>query len=299
MMKTAIMEMRRYHQGVLSLGLPVLRNLVLITAGSIIYCYGMNAIMMPARLFSGGLTGVAILLTYRFPSIDLGQVYLLLNLPMLMLGWFTISKRFIAYSIYGIAVFSLAASIVHPPPLNLSDPLLAALAAGVVCGLGNGLILRSLGSAGGMDILAIFLNKRWGARIGSVYFAANAAVILAGGYFHELNAALYSTILLFVGGSVINSVIGGFNARLSLIVVSDRWEAIAELILKRFNRGVTFLDGEGAYSRMPKRVIFTITTRTELSRIKEMIFREDGNAFVVVNNTLEVLGQRHGSQRVY
>jgi uncharacterized membrane-anchored protein YitT (DUF2179 family) len=279
--------------------LPVLRNLGQIAAGSVVFVYGMNAIMIPAKLFSGGLTGVAILLSYQFTWLDVGMVYLLLNIPLLILGWVSISRRFIAYSLFGIIFFSFTATVIRPPVVELADPLLSALLSGVVCGAGCGLILRSLGSAGGMDILAVYLNKRYGVKIGTILFVANTMVIVAGIYCSDLNAALYSTLLLFISGHVVNVVVSGFNARMTVMVISDQSEPIARDVLERLNRGVTFLDGEGAYSRKPKRVILTVTTLTDLPKLKEMIFSHDANAFVVINNTLEVIGQRQCAPRFY
>jgi uncharacterized membrane-anchored protein YitT (DUF2179 family) len=272
---------------------------LLISSGCIIFAYGMNAVMVPAKLFSGGLAGIAMIIGYRVPSIDLGQVYLLLNVPLIVLGWVTISRRFIAYTGFGIVFFSAVASILKPAPVILADPLLAALLGGVICGFGCGLILKSIGSAGGLDILAIYLNRRFGLRVGTLAFAANAAVIIAGGWILDLNLALYSIILLFTCGWVTNTVVSGFNARMALIIVSDHSAIIARELLDSFNRGVTFLDGEGGYSKSPKRVILTVTTVTEVPKIKEMIFANDPKAFVVINNTFEVLGQRHGALKVY
>jgi uncharacterized membrane-anchored protein YitT (DUF2179 family) len=259
----------------------------------------MNAVMIPARLFSGGLAGIAIIIGYQVPSIDLGMLYLLLNVPLIVLGWVFISRRFIAYTILGTAFFSLAASLLRPKVVILADPLLAALLGGVICGFGCGLILKSIGSAGGLDILAIYLNRRFGIRVGTVAFAANASVIIAGGWMLDLNLALYSIILLFTCGWVTNAVVSGFNARMALIIVSDESDIIARELLGKFNRGVTFLNGEGGFSKRPKRVILAVTTVTEVPKIKEMIFATDPKAFVVINNTFEVLGQRHGAIKVY
>jgi uncharacterized membrane-anchored protein YitT (DUF2179 family) len=272
---------------------------LLISSGCIIFAYGMNAVMVPAKLFSGGLAGIAMIIGYRVPSIDLGLVYLLLNVPLIVLGWVTISRRFITYTGFGIVFFSAVASILKPAPVVLTDPLLAALLGGVICGFGCGLILKSIGSAGGLDILAIYLNRRFGLRVGTLAFAANAAVIIAGGWILDLNLALYSIILLFTCGWVTNTVVSGFNARMALIIVSDNSAIIARELLDNFNRGVTFLDGEGGYSKSPKRVILTVTTVTEVPKIKEMIFANDPKAFVVINNTFEVLGQRYGALKVY
>jgi uncharacterized membrane-anchored protein YitT (DUF2179 family) len=255
--------------------------------------------MIPARLFSGGLTGIAMVIGYQVPSIDLGLVYLMLNVPLIVMGWVLISRRFIAYTLFGTAFFSLTASFLQPQPVILADPLLAALLGGVICGFGSGLILKSIGSAGGLDILTIYLNRRFGIRVGTVAFSANALVIVVGGWMLDLNLALYSIILLFTCGWVTNAVVSGFNARMSLIIVSDNADIIARELLSNFNRGVTFLDGEGGFSKRPKRVILTITTVTEVPKIKEMIYTNDPKAFVVINNTFEVLGQRHGALKIY
>lgn len=278
---------------------PLVENLVLLMLGSLVFVFGMNAVMIPAKLFSGGLTGIAILLAYAYPWMNVGVLYLLLNIPLIMIGWLTISKRFVGYTLFGTFFFALAARFWNPPEIYLNDTLLASLLAGVICGAGSGLILRSLGSAGGLDILSIYLNKHFGLRIGTTVFAANAAIIMAGAYFHNLQAALYSIILLFISGSVINTIVSGFNARMALIVVSDSAEPIAREILQSFNRGVTFLDGQGGFSHRPKKVILSVTTLTELPKIKEMVFSHDPQAFVIINNTLEVLGQRHGRLRQY
>jgi uncharacterized membrane-anchored protein YitT (DUF2179 family) len=278
---------------------PAVREITMIVVGCIVFTYGMNAVMIPARLFSGGLAGIAMIIGYQVPSIDLGMVYLLLNVPLIVLGWVFISRRFIAYTIFGTAFFSLAASMLRPKAVILSDPLLAALLGGVICGFGCGLILKSIGSAGGLDILAIYLNRRFGIRVGTVAFAANASVIVAGGWMLDLNLALYSIILLFTCGWVTNTVVSGFNARMALIIVSDKSDIIARELLGKFNRGVTFLNGEGGFSKCPKRVILAVTTVTEVPKIKEMIFAADPKAFVVINNTFEVLGQRHGAIKVY
>lgn len=274
-------------------------NLVLICGGSLIYVYGMNSVLVPSRLFTGGVTGVAILINYHLPAVNIGLSYFLLNIPLAVLGWATISRRFIAYTILGMAFFSIVAGLLRLPALPLDDPLLSALLAAVICGVGNGMVLRSSGSIGGIDILAIFLNKRLGLRIGTLMFAANALVILAGAYLHDLALSLYSMIFLFASSQVINIVVTGFNTRKQVMVVSRQHEAVRELILQRIGRGVTLFNAEGGYSGEPKRVLLTITTLTELPRLKEGVLAIDPDALIVINDTLEVIGNRLGVIKQY
>lgn len=274
-------------------------NLTLICVGSIICVIGMNGLLIPFNLLSGGLVGISILFHYLLPFMDIGWIYFFLNIPFAVLGWCTISRRFMAYTLFGMLFFSFAAATIHPEFPQIKDPMLAAIFAGVICGFGGGLILRSIGSAGGMDILAIYLNKRFGFRIGAINFAFNAGILTAGAFLYDIQMLLYSVISLYAGSRVVDAVLTGFNSRKSLMVISDRAGEIADKILADKGRGVTFLKGEGAFTHTEKKVIFTITAMTELSKMKELVFTIDPNAFLVVNDTLEVLGSRHGRGRVY
>lgn len=292
------------HQALLSGKLSaawkqVLTNLALISAGCIIFVLGMKGLLIPKGFLSGGLVGVALIFHYIFPWIDVGLAYFILNIPLAILGWFGVSGRFLLYSLFGACFFSLMAHLIRPEPVQLHDPILAALFAGVICGLGAGLILKSVGSAGGLDILAVYLNKRFGLRIGPLVFAANTVVLSAGAVIFDLEKALYSIIFLYTNAKVIDLVLAGFNRRKSLLIISDRPRDIAERILKKVNRGVTVLKGQGAYSGLERDVLFTVAPVTELSRLKQSIFEIDPNAFVVINDTMEVIGKRHGKIKTY
>jgi len=277
----------------------VLFNLFLITGGIIIFVIGMNSILIPNKLLGAGVSGVAMIIHYLFSSVDVGITYFLLNIPLILLGWFSISKRFMLYTVFGMAFFSLAAAVLKTPPVPLEDPILVAVFGGVVCGAGAGIVLRSLGSAGGVDILAIYVNKQFGLRPGLTSFFVNGLIILTGVYFFSLKIALYSLIYVFTSSKTLDAVLTGFNQRLSTMVISDKYREISEEIFRQVNRGVTFLQAQGGYSGIPKKVIFTITTLTELPKLKNVIFSIDPKAFVVVNSTLEVIGQRHGTRKVY
>jgi len=277
----------------------VLFNLFLITGGIIIFVIGMNSILIPNKLLGAGVSGVAMILHYLFSSVDVGITYFLLNIPLILLGWLSISKRFMLYTVFGMAFFSLAAAVLKTPPVPLEDPILVAVFGGVVCGAGAGIVLRSLGSAGGVDILAIYANKQFGLRPGLTSFFVNGLIILTGAHFFSLEIALYSLIYVFTTSKALDAVLTGFNQRLSTMIISDKYQEIAKEIFEKINRGATFLQAQGAYSGNPKEVIFTITTLTELPKLKNVIFSIDPKAFVVVNSTLEVIGQRHGTRKVY
>jgi uncharacterized membrane-anchored protein YitT (DUF2179 family) len=274
-------------------------NIFLLTVGNLIYAAGINSIIIPQHFLSGGVIGIALIVHYFFPILNTGVVYFILNIPLFILGWFSISRKFILYSAYGTVSLSAITAFCHFGVLSIANPILAAILGGIVCGAGCGIILRSQGSAGGLDILAIYLNKRFSLRIGNTNMLVSGMILAAGAIFLNFEAALYSLIFVFTSGKVLDSVLTGFNQRKILFIVSDRHEAIAEQILTKLHRGVTFLEGTGGYSGQEKKVILTIITLTELSKLKQIVFDVDPSAFVIVNDTLEVIGHKHGELRVY
>jgi uncharacterized membrane-anchored protein YitT (DUF2179 family) len=273
-------------------------NLGLIVLGSLIYVIGMKSILIPAQLLSGGVTGIAVLLYYLFSGVNVGLLYFLLNIPLIIIGWIHISRRFMIYTVMGIITFSVMASFIELSPPDITDPILSALYSGVICGTGGGIILRSLGSAGGLDVLAVVLNKKYGVRPGSILSLINILIIGTGAFFHDFEMSLYSIIFVYTSSKIIDAVLTGFNRRKSMMIISDQSEKIAQEILVREDRGVTFFNGTGAYSGRNKKVIFTILNLTELPKMKELVFNIDPNAFMVINDTLEVLGKRHGKLKV-
>ena len=274
-------------------------NLFLITLGSAIFAIGLNAVLIPQNFVSGGAVGVSLILFYIFPIYNPGLLYFLVNIPLIVLGWFTISRTFMIYTTVGMSVFSLVSGVVAPRFPPIEDPILAAVFAAIICGVGSGIILRSRGSAGGFDILAVALSKKWGLRVGGTLTFLNVLVLSAGAIFFHLEIILYSFIYTYAMGKVIDAVITGFNQRKSILIVSDHADEIGRQILMRFDRGCTYLKGTGGYSGIEKKIIFSIITLTELPKMKELIFDLDPSAFMVVNDTLEVLGKRHGSLKVY
>lgn len=263
-------------------------DLMLIAAGSVIFVFGLNAILVQHQLIAGGLTGAAILLYHIEPRLEIGWWYLLLNLPLAWLGWYRIGRRFMLLTIFGIVFFSLAAVWIKPPAVAIQDPLLALLAAGVVCGLGAGLILRSAGSAGGLDILSVYLKNRFGFSIGAVGFTLNVLLLAAGSWLYSLEAALYSALFLFVCSRVVDAVMAGINPPRVMLVISDRADEVGQALVQQNNCRITFLKGEGGYSRGEKKVIYSVAPMMEIPKLKACVLREDPAAFVVVNAACEV-----------
>lgn len=273
-------------------------NLGLLTLGAVILGFAISAIAVPHGFISGGISGLGMLLYYTVGGPTPGVWYLILNVPVFILGWLTVSRRFFFYSLYGMAAVTVAIELVtFVAPIE--DPMLAALAGGTLFGAGAGIALRSLGSSGGMDIVAVFLNNRWNLRIGQISFFFNLILLTCGMAFLNVDRALFSLALLFVSALVADYFLALFNQRKMVLIISDRHEEIAQAVLKVIHRGATYLDGTGAYTGTPKKVLLTVVNNIQLKRLEEIVYTIDPNAFTIIGNTFNVLGKRFSRRKVY
>jgi uncharacterized membrane-anchored protein YitT (DUF2179 family) len=180
--------------------------------------------------------------------------------------------------------------------LPIRDPLLNALTAGIISGIGSGIILKSVGSGGGLDILSVILIKRFSIPIGTTVMGFNGVLMLAALFRFNTEIVLYTLCYLFVTSQLVNLVVTGLNQRKSVMVVSLQWQAIAREVMENMHRGVTIVDGEGGYTGQKLRILYAVITFQELSRFKEMVRQLDPDAFVVVAETVEVMGKGIGNQ---
>jgi uncharacterized membrane-anchored protein YitT (DUF2179 family) len=273
----------------------VLRNLVLMTLGSLLCAVAVNGILIPHQFFGAGFTGISLVIHYLAPSLPIAVLYFILNVPLFALGWMYVGRRFFLYSIAGMLIFSGALAFTHVS-LPVYDKLLSALLAGIIVGTGSGIILRSLGSGGGLDILSVILMKRFSIRLGTSILAFNAFVLTAGAILFSLEMALYTLIFLFGSSYMVNLVVTGLSQRKAVFIISPQWKEISQEIMEKLERGVTIIGGRGGYTGREEQILYTVITFRELSRIKQLISVIDPGAFVVVTDTVEVMGHRIGTQ---
>lgn len=270
-------------------------NLLLITMGSVICAVAVNSILVPKQFLAGGFTGLAMLIHYAMPFAPLGAIYFLLNIPLYIFGWMFVGRRFFLYSIVGMLVYSLAI-LIPLPPIVVDDRILNALTAGIITGVGSGILLRLLGSAGGMDILAVIILKKFSIRLGTTSLAFNVLLMLTAIFRVPLEMILYTLIYIYVSGHFVNLVVIGFSQRKAVMIISERWPELSSEIMTKLNRGVTVIQGEGGYSHKQQKILYSIIPFQELSRFKTLIRKVDPQAFVVITETLEVMGQKIGNQ---
>jgi uncharacterized membrane-anchored protein YitT (DUF2179 family) len=264
-------------------------------AGSALCATAINGILIPHHFLNSGVTGLAMVIHYLAPSLPVAWLYLVLNIPLFLMGWMHVGRRFFLYSIAGLLIFTAAVAWIHIP-VRIEDRILAAVLAGILSGAGSGIILRSLGSAGGSDILSVILLQRFSVRIGSTVLGFNFCLLGVAAVLFSLELALYTLIYMYVTSHVLNLVVTGLSQRKAVMVISSRWREISQSIIGEINRGVTLLRGEGGFTGREEQVLYTVITFRELSRLKQIIRQLDPGAFVVVTETLEVMGQRIGNQ---
>ncbi len=280
-------------------GWPVLKNvgwnLGLLVLGSLLCGVAINGILIPHRFVSGGVTGLALVIHYLLPLVPVAMIYLLANVPLFVAGWFFISRRFFLYSVVGMLLFAGAVAWVDVD-VPIRDKLLAALLAGLIQGAGSGIILKSMGSAGGTDILSVILLQRFSIRLGTTVLAFNGIVLASAALLFSLEDALYTLIFLYVSTAIVDVVVTGLSQRKAVFIISPRWETISPRILNEIRRGVTILRGQGGYSEREQRVLYTVVSFREVATLKRIVRGEDPDAFVVVSDTTEVMGHRIGNQ---
>lgn len=259
---------------------------------------GIKSIAIPHGFITGGFSGLSLLIYYVFGGLSPGMWNIVLNIPLFILGWIFLSRRFLLYSLFGMLVVAFAIDWI-PFQIPIQDHLLAALASGACIGAGAGIYLHSLGSVGGTDVIAIILNKIWNVRIGQFFFYFNLLLFSLSLAFLDLDLILYSLLLTFVISQVTDYFLSVFNQRKLVFIISERSDAIAAAIIKKLQRGATFIHGQGAYSGKDKKVVMTVVNNYQLKRLEALVFGIDANAFFIAESTFSVLGPGFSRRKVY
>lgn len=273
-------------------------NLLLITIGGLVVSIGVKSLAVPHELVPGGVFGLASLLYYITGKFNPGLIYLVLNIPLFLFAWFKVSRRFFLYSLYATIVTTLFYEFVTVPIL-VQNQLYAAIASGVISGFGAGLVLRSLGSNGGLDVIAVFLFQRFNMGIGRVYLGFNILLYCASLMRLQLDVIIASLIMVFVTAVIVDQTLSLFNQRKVVFIISTSADEISNNILAQLKQSATFLKGFGAYSRQAKNVLMTVVNNVQLKKLEEITFTHDENALFIVENTFSVIGSSFSRRKIY
>lgn len=267
----------------------VIFDLLLNLIACLVISLAFNYLIIPNKILSGGLTGITIVIDY-FTGLGVGLLYFILNIPIFVFAYKELGKRFIAYSAVAVVGVSILLDFLPSKPIFVTkDPMLAAIYGGIMIGVAVVLWIRTGGSGGGMDIVSIILNKRYGYSVGQVSLILNAVVILLSTFLYSLEQTMYTLITIFVSSKVIDGLQTVQSIK-TVMIVSNHSKQITDLIWTKLNRGVTYLDGSGAYSHFETKIIMCVMTRFEIAELKRLVLQIDPQAFITINTTDEVVG---------
>ncbi|MGB8212377.1 MAG: YitT family protein [Anaerolineales bacterium] len=272
------------------------RDYALIVAGALLQAVALRLFLVPANLASGGISGIAQLINH-YTAWPIGVMVLVGNLPLLLLGWRLLGgRRFVLRTVVAVAAYALFTDLLLLLPFfpknGLTDDLvLNSLYGAVVSGIGYGLVYRAQGTSGGSDILARILNRWRGIPMTQSYLMTDALVVLAAGFVFGWQRALYAIIVLYVSGLVVDNTLEGAGTVRTAMIVSSQSETVARRILYEMERGVTILNGTGAYTGAARPVLYCVVNRSEIQQLKTIIHESDPKAFMVIGQAHEALGE--------
>jgi uncharacterized membrane-anchored protein YitT (DUF2179 family) len=276
----------------------IIQRIMLITIGAALMAVGLEIFLVPNHVIDGGIVGISIMLSY-LTGWKLGIFIFILNIPFFFIGYKQIGKTFALSTLYGIIILSIGTTLLHPVPAFTQDILLATVFGGIVLGIGVGMVIRYGGSLDGTEILAILFNKKLPFSVGEIIMFFNLFILGSAGFVFSWDRAMYSLIAYFVAYKTIDITITGLDESKSVWIISDNSKEIGEAIMNRLGRGVTYINGEGAYSGDHKKVIFCVINRLEEAKLKEIVTESDENAFLAVADIAEVRGGRFKKRDIH
>lgn len=269
--------------------IKVFARVVLITLGALLMAVGLEVFLVPNYVVDGGITGISIMLAH-LSGLRLGVFLFLLNLPFVYLGYKQIGKTFAISTTYGITMLSFFTVFLHHAEAFTDDVLLATVFGGMLIGIGVGIVIRSGGALDGTEILAILISKKAPLSVGNIVMFFNFFILGTAGFVFTWDRAMYSLLTYYIASKAIDAVVEGFEQTKSVWIISDFSKEIADSINARLGRGVTFLQGTGAYSGDDKRVIFVVINRIEESKLTRIVQYWDPDAFLAIGDIAEVRG---------
>jgi len=264
--------------------------LIPLLSGTLLMALSVNMFLLPQKLAEGGVVGIGIILEHKL-GIPVWATTLVLNIPILMLGVRFKGRGIIWRTIAGVGAFSAFLALTQGLPALTNQTILAIVYGGLLMGTGLGLVLRSGGTTGGTDILAMIGQQKLGLSVGTLIMGIDAMVLVAAGFAFSAEAAMWSAITLLISSKVVDLVQEGFYAAKGITIITTEPKAIARRIMSEVERGCTVLPGVGAYTGQPRSVLYCVVQRGELAVVKSIAYSIDPKAFVVVSDVHEVLGE--------
>lgn len=280
------------------------KTLLWVILGSILAACGVQVFLVPNHLVDGGIVGLAMMAATLFGSSLLPLFLVVFNFPFLFLAYHQIGRHFVIQMLTAVAAFALALLSFywvplwfgHPPLEFHGENLEVIVVGGFVIGTGVGLIIRHGASTDGTEILGILCNRKWGFTVGQVILVVNIGIFaLAGLIYQNWHSAFVSLMTYVVATKVMDTVIMGFEDTKSVMIISSRPRELADILMKELNIGLTVMYGRGGYSGKESEILYIVVERLQLSEVKEIIHKEDPEAFIAIENLHEVINRTRSS----
>lgn len=268
-------------------------NFLMIALGTSLYAFGLVMVNIANSLAEGGVTGITLILRYWF-QIDPALSTILLNIPLIIIGYRYLGKTALTYTIFGIGSLSFFIWLWQRVPISINidhDLFLAGILAGLIGGSGSGLVYRFGGTTGGTDIVARIFERKRGVAMGKTLLTIDCMVLLLSLSYVSLRKMMYTLLASYVFSKIVNFTLEGAYAARGAIIISGQHQAIAKDIISNMNRGVSYLQATGAYSNEPRQAIYCVISPNELMELKHIISRHDEHAFVSILSVNEVIGE--------
>ncbi|UOE57895.1 YitT family protein [Bacillus sp. CMF12] len=270
--------------------LKEIRQLIMITIGAVIAAAGLEFFLVPNNILDGGVIGLSIIAA-ELTGMTMSIFLIVLNLPFLYIGFRKIGMKFTIHTLYGVIVLSASTAYLHHFEPVTNDLFLATVIGAVILGTGVGLVIRTGGALDGSEIIAILVSKKRPVSVGQFIMIVNVFIfILAAFLVFSWETAMYSIITYYIAYKMIDIVVEGMEELKSVTIISDTPEEISAELMKQLGRGMTYIQGQGVFTGEPKKIIYTIVTRIELSTLRSIVEDIDPNALVAIENIADVSG---------
>ncbi|MCC3647116.1 MAG: YitT family protein [Bacillota bacterium] len=267
-----------------------IKQLIMITIGAMIAAAGLEFFLVPNNILDGGVIGLSIIAA-ELTGMTMSIFLIVLNLPFLYIGFRKIGMKFTIHTLYGVIVLSASTAYLHHFEPVTNDLFLATVIGAVILGTGVGLVIRTGGALDGSEIIAILVSKKRPVSVGQFIMIVNVFIfILAAFLVFSWETAMYSIITYYIAYKMIDIVVEGIEELKSVTIISDVPEEISAELQKQLGRGMTYIQGQGVFTGEPKKIIYTIVTRIELSTLRSIVEDIDPGALVAIENIADVSG---------
>lgn len=268
------------------------KKIIAIIIGELLCAMAITFFFVPHKLLSGGVSGIAILLQY-ITSYSSGFFIFIINIPLFIIGFKKLSKKFMFFTMFSTVLLSTFLMTLNHLKLKffVNDIFLSSLFGGVINGIGMGLLFKNSASQGGLDIIATIVRKEKNISISSVLMSINFIVVSIASAIFGIERGMYTLFSMFISYHFVDKVVSGFELKKQVIIISEKSNEIAQKILVDPHRGVTLLQGKGAYTGMEKEVIYCVAENRQIVRIKEVVNDIDKRAFISISDMIEVKGK--------